>query len=97
MIDVKILKNDILTNRGTFKTLEEANAWLMDCEGKLKFGPLGSYIKEIVEHDDNLLKEKEEAKKYLADTDWYIIRELDNGTPCPQEIKDLRAAARLKL
>jgi hypothetical protein len=44
-----------------------------------------------------LEKEKQEAIKYLADTDWYIIRELDNGTPCPVEIKQLRAEARLKI
>lgn len=38
-----------------------------------------------------------EALKYLADTDWLIIREVDAGIPCPVEIKDLRAEARLKI
>ena len=38
-----------------------------------------------------------EALKYLADTDYLIIRELDAGTPCPTEIKQLRAEARLKI
>jgi hypothetical protein len=41
--------------------------------------------------------ESQEALAYLASTDWYIIRELDSGLPCPPEIKDLRAAARLKV
>jgi hypothetical protein len=38
-----------------------------------------------------------EAKNYLSSTDWYIIREMDTGEPCPQEIKDLRAAARSRI
>ena len=38
-----------------------------------------------------------ESLKYLADTDWYILREVDAGIPCPVEIKTLRAAARLKI
>lgn len=42
-------------------------------------------------------QESEQARKYLADTDWYILREMDSGVVCPQEIKDLRAAARLKV
>lgn len=49
-----------------------------------------------MEIDKQVALEKTEALKYLADTDWYIIRELDSGVTCPQEIKDLRAAARLK-
>lgn len=35
-----------------------------------------------------------EALKYLASTDWLIIRELDSGMPCPAEIKALRQRAR---
>lgn len=38
-----------------------------------------------------------EALSYLASTDWYIIREIDQGTPCPAEIKQLRAEARSKI
>lgn len=37
------------------------------------------------------------AKAYLASTDWYIIREMDTGEPCPQEIKTARAAARAQI
>lgn len=38
-----------------------------------------------------------EALQYLADTDWYIIREMDEGTPCPSDIKIERAAARARI
>ena len=39
----------------------------------------------------------QEALAYLASTDWYIIREMDQGTPCPAEIKSERAAARARI
>ncbi len=42
-------------------------------------------------------QESKEALQYLKDTDFYIIREMDAGTPCPPEIKAARAAARLKV
>lgn len=38
-----------------------------------------------------------EALAYLASTDWYILREMDEGTPCPEEIKTARAEARAKV
>ncbi len=41
--------------------------------------------------------ERAEALAYLAATDWYIVREWDNGVECPAEIKAAREAARLKI
>lgn len=38
-----------------------------------------------------------EARDYLASTDWYLVRELETGVPTPQEIKDARQEARLKV
>jgi len=38
-----------------------------------------------------------EALKYLADTDWMIIRELDANIPCPASVKLARAEARAKI
>lgn len=35
-----------------------------------------------------------EALKYLADTDWLIIREVDAGVPCPVEVKSTRQVMR---
>lgn len=52
---------------------------------------------EIAETKSNQEKINAEALKYLADTDYLIIREMDAGTPCPAEIKALRAAARAKI
>lgn len=35
------------------------------------------------------------AKKYLAETDWYITRQAETGTPIPEEILSKRAQARI--
>ena len=37
------------------------------------------------------------ARKYLADTDWYITRKIETGIAVPAEISALRAEARLKV
>lgn len=39
----------------------------------------------------------QESQAYLDSTDWLIIRELDEGTPCPLEIKQARAEARSRI
>ena len=44
-----------------------------------------------------IAKEKQEAQAYLISTDWYIVRFADTGVEIPQEVKDKRAEARLKL
>jgi hypothetical protein len=41
-------------------------------------------------------EQKAAALKFLAETDYLIIREMDARTPCPAEIKQQRAAARLQ-
>jgi len=38
-----------------------------------------------------------EALAYLLNTDWMVIREIDSGVPCPEEVKALRAEARAKI
>ncbi len=54
------------------------------------------YTVEIIDVTAQIQQEKinAESLKYLQDTDWYIIRELDSGVPCPVEIKTARANAR---
>jgi hypothetical protein len=36
----------------------------------------------------------ETARKYLKETDWYAIRQMETGKPVPEEITSKRAAAR---
>jgi 2,4-dienoyl-CoA reductase-like NADH-dependent reductase (Old Yellow Enzyme family) len=35
-----------------------------------------------------------EARAYLADTDWMVIRAAETGTPVPDDVTAARAAAR---
>lgn len=38
-----------------------------------------------------------QALKYLAETDWMIVREMETGIQCPAEVKTLRANARAQI
>jgi hypothetical protein len=57
---------------------------------------LEGYTVEIVDISAKLEQEaiNAAALKLLAESDWMILRELDSGVACPQEVKDARAAAR---
>lgn len=57
------------------------------------------FTSEIIDISAELdfAQKQAEARKLLAETDWMIIREMDSGVPCPQDIKEKRAAARLIL
>lgn len=35
-----------------------------------------------------------EARRYLAETDWYVIREMETGDPIPGDIRAAREEAR---
>ncbi len=35
------------------------------------------------------------AKKYLSETDWYVTRQAEVGTPIPEDILSKRAQARI--
>ena len=51
-------------------------------------------------YDDDALLQRAinfEADEFLRSTDWYVTRLGETGTAIPQEILDMRAAARAKL
>jgi hypothetical protein len=53
--------------------------------------------REQVDERDAKLKQEEanrEARAYLAETDWYIMRNVETGAAIPEEILKNRAAAR---
>lgn len=52
-------------------------------------------INEPVLSDQQKINMK--ARSYLQSTDWYIIRELESGIVCPQDIKSARAEARAQV
>lgn len=58
-----------------------------------------SYEVKIEDMSAKLEQERvnSEALAFLAATDYLIIREMDNGVPCPVEIKAQRQAARERI
>jgi hypothetical protein len=38
--------------------------------------------------------ERSKARKYLADTDWYVVRYTETGKPVPESIARTRESAR---
>lgn len=64
-------------------------------EVKLK----AEYTIEITDITAEVEQEKKnaEALAYLAETDWMIIRAMDSGEPCPDDVKQKRAAARASI
>ena len=82
----------IAQTQGTDDQLAE---WLAGDSFKYPEG----YIVEYIDISAQVEQEKinAEALAYLASTDWMIVREVETQVPCPAEIKQLRAEARLKV
>lgn len=88
MIQVSVYSNDILTNQGSFSSQEEAEAWVAyhQFSGDVRIEEVSA---KLAQEQINA-----EALTFLASTDYLIIREMDNGVPCPADIKAKRQAAR---
>ena len=76
-------------------TDEELAEWLAGDSFKYPEG----YTVEYIDISAQVEQEKinAEALAYLASTDWMIVREVETQVPCPAEVKQLRAEARLKV
>lgn len=91
MFKIKVISNSIITNAGQFSTESECINWY---NSQISNFPVShSYLIENIQAEID----SKDAKDYLKSTDWYIIREMDSGVVCPEEIKNARAAARLKV
>lgn len=109
MIKYKVRKNGIITNEWTSEFADETHYEPcfglperpeLDAEGQ----PTGvilpaEYTIEIEDITAQVAQEaiNAEALAYLASTDWLIVRSIDAGTPCPEDIKQKRAEARAKI
>ena len=75
----------------------ELELWL---SGNIAVGkyPEG-YVVEYIDITAQVAQEaiNHEALYFLASTDWLIVREAETQVPCPEEIKILRAEARIKI
>lgn len=74
---------------------EDLAVWL---EGDKHKYPEGYWVEyEDITAQVEQEKINQEALKYLADTDWLIIREIDTGVFCPLEVKQARQEARARI
>jgi hypothetical protein len=76
-------------------TDEELAVWLAGDSFKYPEG----YWVEYMDISSQVTQQKinAEALAYLASTDWMVVREVETQVPCPVEIKQLRAEARLRV
>jgi hypothetical protein len=76
-------------------TDEELAVWLAGDSFKYPEGYWVEYIDVSAQVEQD--KINAEALAYLAATDWMVVREVETQVPCPIEIKQLRAEARIKI
>ncbi len=76
-------------------TDEEIAIWLEGDKHKYPEGYWVEYIDISTQVEQDRINA--EALKYLADTDWLIIREIDAGIGCPLEIKITRQQMRERI
>ena len=101
MIRIKIFRtiDDVQGWGGDFPTQDEAQAWLDQGITENWWGQPDNYRIEQEDISETLNEQAESyaAKKFLDDTDWLIIRQIDSGEPCPEDVKAARAVARTKV
>lgn len=106
MITIKINSISIpgLVIEQEFLTNEEAYNWYMNKlpmlgmnknEAEHFISIDGAEFQPLVYEDyKNDYMQKQTAKKYLANTDWYVVRKMEKGIDIPQEISDQRQLCR---
>jgi hypothetical protein len=79
-----------------------------DCKTAKKFFGDGTKVNIIVDEDGEPTGETEEYTftlvyeepaddmQYLADTDWYVVREQETGKPMPVEVRAKRSEIRAR-
>ncbi len=93
-------RQGILTHSRLFETQTEADNWVEYCQKKNIFGPSADeYTIEQKDITEEILqiKTNAEALRYLADTDWFIVRKMESGKEVPPDILEKRAKARLSI
>jgi hypothetical protein len=76
-------------------SVEELEVWLAGDQHKYPEGYWVEYIDITSQVEQERINA--ESLKYLADTDWLIIREVDANVPCPEEIKLTRQQMRERI
>jgi hypothetical protein len=100
MKQLTIKRNNVITHGPSqFSTLEELESHLARHEEMGSYGEPETYEVVIEDVTDSVAQAKinAEAQAILDSTDWLIVREMETGIICPEEIKAQRAAARTSI
>lgn len=94
MIKVSIIKDSEIVQSIKVESEQEADKWIQEViESKAWSGEI-SFTKEDISSEIDQQQINREAKQYLDETDYYIIRMMDTGVPVPEGIQVLRQHAR---
>jgi hypothetical protein len=87
---VKNENNEVIDESGILASQEEVDFFISQRP---------QFICEVVDVTAQVAQEKinAEALAYLAATDWMVVREVETQVPCPVDVKQLRAEARLRV
>ena len=75
---------------------EEGTYTAEEAEKMVKYGttkPTKAQIKAL-DDESAVFRSNKDAKRYLADTDWYVVRKTETGVAIPDDISTARQEAR---
>lgn len=89
--------NNVITHFCEKETSELLNQWIENVSASGAFGENYQIEYSDTTEQKELERQSEEALNYLQATDYLVVRKAETGQDYAQEIKDARAAARLKV
>jgi len=75
---------------------EEGTYTAEEAENMVKYGtttPTDAQIKNL-DDESAVFRSNKDARRYLADTDWYVVRKTETGEAIPDDITTARQEAR---
>ena len=83
-------------NVAGFEYHEDGTLTEEQARNMVKYGtttPTDSQVQEL-EDESAVFRSNKDARKYLADTDWYVVRKTETGEAIPEDITTARQEAR---
>jgi hypothetical protein len=79
--------------------LDSEGVEIVPAEFETRIVEVPGYVVEIIDITEKLEQEKVNAAalQFLAESDWYITRQVETGVVCPVEIIEARATARASI
>jgi len=86
-------------NVAGFEYHEDGTLTEEQARNAVKYGtttPTDSQVKEL-DDESAVFRSNKDARKYLADTDWYVVRKTETGEAIPEDITTARQEARNRI